>query len=64
MPWAPFPIYSPEVCRALNRIQREHAAQEAALDAGGRRELAEALQVLALAAHLKLQLASVEPDGD
>ena len=57
-PWA-FTIYSAQVCRALVRIRKEHAAQQAALNPAERCELAEALQVLALAAHLESQLAAL-----
>jgi hypothetical protein len=57
-----FPCYSDAVCRTLSKIRQFHETQESALDPEERRELADALQVLALAAHLESQIAMQDRD--
>ena len=62
-PWA-FPVYSAAVIRALVRIRKIYTAEEQLLEPENRRELADALQILALAAHLESQIALCARDGE
>lgn len=54
-----FPVYSETVFRALSAIRTAHEAEEAKLDNDERRELANALQILAVATLLELQLDAI-----
>lgn len=51
------PVYSHRVCRAITAVRTHQSVGD--LDTEERRELAEALQILAIAALLELQIASV-----
>jgi hypothetical protein len=57
-----FPVHSETVFRALSAIRTVHAAEEAKLDQAERRELANALQILAVATLLELQLDAIAPN--
>lgn len=54
-----YPVYSDAVCRALSRIRAVRAEEESKLAADDRPELCDALQLLALAGLLELQISSL-----